>query len=124
VIAGVQSIKRTAKEVALCAAALLCCRFVEREYDSSRDIFSVAAVDEEHRIETAAGDMLFLKGQAYPGMYGKHSVRRFPSTFALSAAAGMASSPWQDVQSGHLTNCFTVTYWKCPTVVQDECCDG
>lgn len=49
----------------------VCCRFVEREYDSSRDMFSVAAVSEEHSIETAAGDVLFLKGQSYPGIYGK-----------------------------------------------------
>jgi hypothetical protein len=65
--------------VTVCA---VCRRFVEREY-SSKDTPSIAAVSEKHRIETAAGDLLFLKGQAFPGMYGEHSMMLSSSSGAF-----------------------------------------
>lgn len=36
---------------------------------------SVAGVDEGQRIEAAAGDLLFLKGQNYPGLYGESDTQ-------------------------------------------------
>jgi len=50
---------------------LLLCRFVEREWHADTGMVSVAGVDEGRRIEAAAGDLLFLKGQNYPGLYGE-----------------------------------------------------
>jgi hypothetical protein len=72
----------------------LCCRFVEREYDSSKDMFAISAVAEEHRIEAAAGDLLFLKGLAYPGMYGEH----LEDIKSSSACDCPRRSSWQHMQ--------------------------
>lgn len=58
----------------MCCRCLPLCRCVEREYDGSRDMFTVAGVAEEQRTETAAGDLLFLKGQAYPGLFGEEHL--------------------------------------------------
>jgi hypothetical protein len=46
-------------------------RYVEREMSDSGAPM-VAAVDEAHRIQTGSGDLLFLKGQGYPGLFGEH----------------------------------------------------
>lgn len=51
------------------------CRYVEREVNASGSVF-VAAVEEAHGIQTGPGDLLFLKGQSYPGLYGEHHATR------------------------------------------------
>lgn len=47
------------------------CRHVERELSDS-GVPSVAAVDAAHRIQAGPGDLLFLKGQGFPGLFGEH----------------------------------------------------
>lgn len=61
------------------AALLLLCagvpgRYVRRRYDPISGIVSVAGVEEQHGIQAAAGDLLYLKGNAFPGLLGECDV--------------------------------------------------
>lgn len=47
------------------------CSFVRRRYNPLSGDVSVAGVDEAHGVQTAAGDLLFLKGNAFPGLFGE-----------------------------------------------------
>lgn len=55
---------------------LQCCadkqhRHVKRSYNLFTGDVSIAAVDDAHACQTGQGDMLFLKGNAFPGLYGE-----------------------------------------------------
>jgi hypothetical protein len=70
----------TLKFASAAAAALLllctcvCGRFVRRRYDPLSGVVSVAGVEEQHGIQAAAGDLLYLKGNAFPGLLGEGDV--------------------------------------------------
>ena len=53
------------------AHMFVACRFVRRRYNPLTGDVSIAGVDEQHGVQTAAGDLLFLKGNAFPGLYGR-----------------------------------------------------
>jgi hypothetical protein len=46
---------------------------VRRKYNPLTGDVSIAGVDEGQGIQTAAGDLLFLKGNAFPGLFGEQS---------------------------------------------------
>jgi hypothetical protein len=54
---------------------LACCahhRFVRRKYNPlTGDVAVAGVVDEAHAVQTAVGDLLFLKGNAFPGLFGE-----------------------------------------------------
>lgn len=52
------------------SAGLHVCRFVRRSYNPISGDVSIAGVDDMHGVQTDAGDLLFLKGNAFPGLFG------------------------------------------------------
>lgn len=61
----------------------LCCRYVSRKYNPLSGDVSITGVEEEHGIQTALGDLLFLKGNAFPGLLGEHSFARTCNSASL-----------------------------------------
>lgn len=58
----------------VCLSVYMSGRYVRRRYDPLSGVVSVAGVDEQHDIQAAAGDLLFLKGNAFPGLLGECAV--------------------------------------------------
>jgi len=66
----------TLSDVAVCRVSA--CRFVKRRFNLISGDVSIGIVDDAHGIQVATGDLLFLKGNAYPGMYGEHPCLSCP----------------------------------------------
>lgn len=77
----------TLADVAVCRVSA--CRFVKRRFNLISGDVSISSVDDAHGIQVATGDLLFLKGNAYPGMYGEHPCLPSPLQPAPSMVAPM-----------------------------------
>lgn len=49
---------------------------MRRKYNPLTGDVAVAGVDDEaHAVQTAVGDLLFLKGNAFPGLFGEQQLQ-------------------------------------------------